>query len=235
MLDCNKHKLLIIYQDSTKKKLTENLDSLFDIVYIPKLKRTNLKDFKWHGNSIASKYNDIFYSTNSEFIYIICSSSLNKSVINTLLNYKESDKDFDLFLPQKNNDFITLLSGLVIKKEVLIKIGFLEKHIFNDLYFNLVFNYSRFIGKVPLNPFSNYKMSWYNLLKYFYWNQFEKVYYMNNPVYSDDYIKLYNEFDYCFANNIIKKVLQFFVRKIMDRRHEKVKDIVNSVSFIEYW
>ena len=235
MSDKKKHRLLIIYQDSAKKNLTEKLDSLYDIIYVPKLKRTNLKDFKWYGNSCSTKYNDILYSTNSEYIYIICSSNLDRLVINSLINYKEMDKDFDLLLPQKTNNLISFLSGLVIKKEVLIKIGFLEKHIFNDLYFNLVFNYSRFIGKVPLNPFLNYKMSWYNLLKYFYWNQFERVYYMNNPVYSDDYIRLYNEFDYCFANNMIKKTLQFVVRKIMDQRHEKIKCIVNSVSFIEYW
>jgi len=234
MFDKKRNRLLIIYQDSAKKKITERLDGLFDILYVPKLKRTCLKDFKWYGNSVATKYNDIFYSTKSEYIYIICASNLNKSVINTLLNYKESDKDLDLFLPKKTNNLITLLSGLVIKKEVLIRIGFLEKHIFNDLYFNLIFNYSRFVGKAPFDAFLSYKMSWYNLLKYFYWNQFEKVYYMSNPVYLDDYIVLYNEFDYCFANSKIKKLLQFVVRKIIDKRHEKIKDLVNSVSFIEY-
>ncbi|HNQ68877.1 MAG TPA: hypothetical protein PKN32_10890 [Bacteroidales bacterium] len=214
--------------------MTDKLDEFYDIIYISKLKKINLKNFKQDGNSVATKYNDIFYSTKSEYIYIICSSDLNRAVINRLISYKESDKDFDLFLLKKTNNLITLLSGLVIKKEVLIKIGFLEKHIFNDLYFNLLFNYSRFIVKIPNNFFSNFRMNCCDLYNYFYWNQYEKYYYMNNPIYKYDYMSLYKEFDFYFTNNVFKKILQFVIRKKMDRQSDKIKDRVCSVSFFEY-
>jgi hypothetical protein len=235
MQQYEKKNLLIIYQDSAKYHNTDKLDSLFDVIIIPKLIRFDIKEFKLEGNHLVTKYNDILFSTNSDYVFFICSSELNEPIINKLLNFNGSENDFDFFTGKKTNNLITYLSGLVVKKEVLIRIGCFDKHTFHNLYLNFLINYSRFFGKVPDNVFFRLKLGSSDFFKYSYWSYFENASYLRKPLHKKDYLVLNEKMEAVINNNILKKVIGRYMKWKMEPSLSETGKIVESTTYLEYW
>lgn len=230
-----KQNLLIIYQNSTKYINTNKLESLFDIILIPKIQRVDFKDFKLKGNHLATRYNDILFTTDSKYVFFICSAEFNDNVLNTLLNFNGLDKDFDFSICKKTNNLIISLSGLVVKKEALIRIGCFDKHTFNNLFLNFLINYSRFGGMVYEDVFHQLKIGSLDFWKYSYWKYFEESFYNSQPLYKKDYLELNSKIETILVNNLFKKMIVSFMKWRMNRASSKIEKIVQTNTCLGYW
>lgn len=230
-----KNNLLIIYQNSTKHINTNKLESLFDIILIPMIQRVDFKDFKLKGNHLATRYNDILFTTDSKHVFFISSSELNDTVINVLLNFDGTNKDFDFFTCKKTYNLLISLSGLVTKKEVLLKVGFLGKHTFNNLYLNFLINYSLFYGMVPEYVFHKLKIARRDYKTYSYWKYYEENFYQRNPLYINIYTSIGTRMDVALTNNFIKKRIASSMKSKMSASLPEIDDFIFSNTYLNYW
>ena len=235
MNENKKKNLLIIYHDSVKRKDTYNLCGLFDIITIPKVKRITFSDFSQNGNHLVSGYNDILYNTETENVFFICSSEINHSTLNILLNYDLCDRDFDFFLDKKANKLTVYLSGLVVKRETLVRIGFFDKYIFYNLYFNFLINYSRFFDAVTANEKFQVKMGILDFMKYSYWSYFEQAFYLSQPLYKPDYMILCEKMDTVKGKHFMRKIIAAFMKWYMRKKSSRTEEIIQSTTYIAYW
>jgi len=198
--------LLIIYKNSDIPNDIRKFENLCEIKLIQKFYRKNLINYNF--NVIAQKYNDLIFSTDSVYIAFISSSEIKHISLNKLLN---PQGDFSYFTTRKTNDLIQFLSGFIIKKDVLIKTGSFDKFSFYNLYLNFLINYSRFY-KTPNIVKLNLKLIDY--VKYIFWKNFEKAFYLSQPLYKQDYFLLSKQFELTIFDNTLKKIL----RKIIERK-----------------
>lgn len=230
-----KKNLLIIYQDSAKNINTNKLDGLFDVLIVPKIAELDLNEFKLKGYRLVTSFNDILFTTDLEYVFFINSSDFKKSVVNTLLNFNGLDKDFDFFIRNKNYQLIKSLSGLIVKKKVLIKIGCLGKHTFNNLYLNFLINYSLFYGMVPENAFHKLKIASRDFKEYSYWKYYEEEFYHSNPLYKNIYLNICPKMDAILTNNFIKKRIASSMKTKMSASISKIKNFIFANTYLNYW
>lgn len=231
----NNRNTLIIYQDTYKNVNTEKLAAILDIVWITKLAAVDLHDFKLKGNHLVNSYNDILYTTNSELVFFICASELDNSTITTLSGYGSLGSDFGFFTGKKTNNLITSLSGLVVKTDILLKIGFFDKHTFHNLFLNFIINYSRYFGKVHDSVFSGFKIGNKDYKNYIYWSYFENASYLRKPLHKKDYLVLNEKMEAVLNNNILKKVIGRYMKRKMNPSLSETEKIVESTTYVEYW
>ncbi len=231
----NNKNTLIIYQDTSKNVNTEKLTALFDIVCIPKLVTVDFNDFKLKGNHLVTSYNDILYTTNSELAFFICASELDNSTINTLSGYKSSGSDFSFFTVKKTNNLITSLSGLVVKTDILLKIGFFDKHTFHNLFLNFIINYSRYYGLVPDSVFTGFKIGNKDYKNYKYWSYFEKASYLSRPLHKQVYKQLSEKMETAINRGMFKKYIDKQLQKKMEPLAAETEKTVESLTYLEYW
>ncbi|HOY31107.1 MAG TPA: hypothetical protein PKW80_04435 [Bacteroidales bacterium] len=227
--------LLIIYQDTPKNLNTGILNSLFDVMIVPKVAELNLQDFKLKGNPLVTSYNDILYATDPDLVFFISSSEFNNQLVKKFLSFNGLDKDFDFFLSTKKYTLISSLSGLVVKKEVLLRMGFLGKHTFNNLYLNFLINYSLFYGMVPEYAFHKLKIASRDFKTYSYWNYYEDKFYQSNPLYKNIYISIGPGMDAALTNNFIKKRIASSMKKKMSTSLSEIDNFIYANTFLAYW
>ncbi len=185
--------LLIIYLDSSlSSKSINELKKSFQIKIVRKTKRVSFFSYREHGNHIISKYNRILFSTDSENVFFICASELDNA-IPVLLGFG-GEGDFGFF-KSPSNKLTEFLSGLFVKKKVLMKIGCFDKYVFNNLYLNFLVNYLRFYHNLPENYFFEplLKINSINLVRYNLLSLFENSFYESQILYKDYYLILKNK------------------------------------------
>lgn len=221
-----KDNLLIIYKNSEIPNL-KKLEASFKIIVIPKInKKIDFQNYKKYCNIVASKYNDIIFSTNSKFIFFVCSSELNQS-IDGLLKFKLNN-DFGYFTDNKTVNTIKFLSGAAIKTDILIKIGCFDKDIPHNLYLNFLINYSRFFPEKGLS-IPPIKMNLFKSLKFFPLEYLENFIYTNQPLQKKYYLQI--------NKHVIfnQKIIGFFIIKTMNFFFPQLKKFIKDNTFVEYW
>ncbi|VVB82684.1 Uncharacterised protein [uncultured archaeon] len=199
--------LLIVYKDSPLPNLNK-ITELFDVRVINVGKKISLINYKQKGNMLISDYNKILFSTNSKWVFFICSSELNNS-INFLINFNDK-RDFGFF-KKPTKKLIRFLSGFFVKREALIKIGFFDKYVFYNLYLNFLINYSRFYHLSLEDKF-------FEPLNYFgtnsFFNAFEDSLYRGQILYINSYKDIIGKAGLNFKSpGLFISLINNFVRK----------------------
>jgi len=229
-------KLVVIYKDEPIKTNILALKNVSNIIEIEKLNTFfSFSDFKYKGNYLISTYNEIVFSSKISLIFFICASELTDSVISSLLDEKPTAADFYLFQKSKTEKLIRFLSGLAIKREVLIKTGAFDKHICNNLYLNFLINYCRFFNTVSKQTIAEMKMSFSAFNRYMYWDFFENIYYNEKVLYIEDYKLMHSYFDNEIKNNFFRKFFAFFINKYLKLKQKEIRKKIIDTTFIEYW
>jgi len=224
-------KLLIIYKDSNISCL-EKLKILFDVTVIPKLKRINFKKYKKEGNNLISRYNDIIFSTSSEIIFFICASEINSLSIEKIINF-ELKSDFDYFLDKKTTNTLEFFSGIAIKRECLIKTGCFDKNLFYNAYLNFLVNYSLFFPKKHFSVPTFYP-KFFNLLKYLFWNSFERFFYSQKIFYNQHYQDIDKKINMIYINPI-NRTSRYLIEHLMRLFNLRMNKFVEAGTCAEYW
>lgn len=230
-----KNNLLIIYQDSPKDLNTGKLNSSFNVIIVPRVAELNLQNFKFKGHPLVTSYNDILYANDPDLVFFIGSSDFNNRLVKKLLKFNGLEKNFDFFTRTKKYSLIVSLSGLVIKKEVLLRMGFLSKHTFNNLYLNFLINYSLFYGIIPGYSFPKIKMPSRDFKKYSYWKYYEEKFYYRNPLYKSEYLNISPGMDAILTNNFIKKRIASSMKAKMSASLPEIEDFIFSNTYLNYW
>ncbi len=232
-----KKNLLVVYRDSflsNKLKLNES----FEIIIIPKIKSPTLEEYKINKNVLIAKYNDILFSTDSDLVFFVCSSELNDSTIKSLSNFKILEKDFDFFVDKKTKNLIRFLSGLVIKKDTLLRLGCFDKYIPYNLYFNFLINYSRFCngtGK-SLCIIPHIRINIFDYSKYTIWKYFEESFYLSQPLYKNYYLALKENLEnISFRKSGINKSIIHLINKIMTLSSVRINKFIEDNTNLGYW
>lgn len=235
MQEFRKKNLLVIYQDAKSNVNTGRLGDIFDIILVPQMNKYNSKNFKKKGNQLVTRYNDILFAKNSDFIFFICSSELNNNIVKWLLEFDGLKNDFDFFIFLRSNKLIEYLSGFVAKTEILMRIGLFNKHTFHNLFLNFLINYSLYIGMVNENTFSGINIGILNYIKYSYRKKYENSFYLSQPLLVKDYLLLIKKMDTMVENNIFKKIVGYFIKYAMNIFSSKIEKFVKFNTYVEYW
>lgn len=209
--------LLIIYEDAPiHLEDILKLNKSFQIKIIKKTKGVSFINFRKEGNILISRYHRIFFSTNSKNVLFICASELKDAML-TLFNFK-NNADFGFF-KRPTNKLVKFLSGFFVKKEVLIRIGCLDKYTFYNTYLNFLINYLRFYHILPeetmLKPLIG---AFADSIKYNFLNLFEDSYYRTQVLYSDSYQIIRNKVRfYPSTTAFVSQIIDKFVRRNTSR------------------
>ncbi|MCL5018714.1 MAG: hypothetical protein M1416_03055 [Candidatus Pacearchaeota archaeon] len=221
--------LLIIYKDSKIPDVKE-IENLFEIIIIPKIdKKISLKNYKKEGNLLASKYNEIIFSSESENIFFVCSSELKKTT-NNLLNFN-LETDFSYFADKKTGNLLEFLSGFFIKKAILIKIGCFDKYTFHNLFLNFLINYSRFFSEKDFF-LPDIKLNIKDYIRIFFWGHFENCLYCHRLLQKEQYSDINKKF---FKKNTLNRIIRYIIPKTINLFYPDINKFIIDNTYTEYW
>ena len=228
--------LLIIYNEKSPFNTPKIIQDFFDVVTIEKVKNNaKSEDFKYVGNLISSAYNDILFNTENDYTFFLCSSDINDEVIQKLVDFKPTNKDFDFLLSNKSYKLIKYLSGLIVKRSVLLKIGFFDKHVFNNLYLNFLINYSRFFNSLPSEATSLIKISHTESFEFFYWSVYDEINYLQKHLYKNAYLKTNKLLTENMKLQLSKRLIAFSINLLIKPFLHKIYKRIEKITFVEYW
>lgn len=235
MKELQKKNLLIVYQDSNRKTDLSLLNDSFQVVSVTNVKRINLSDFRKKGNLVVAAYNDVLFENEADNVFFICASELNNNVVGALSKFTLNEDDYSIFLENKTGNLPEYLSGLAVKKDVLIRIGCLDKYTFYNLFLNFLINYARFRGTVTADTFSDINTGYNHFARCAYWSFYEKVFYQSQPLYKQEYSDLSTRMALAAGNDFFKKTIRAFIKWHMHGKSSEIEEFIKANTYIEYW